>query len=346
MTTICDPVSCYNNPSPLSDATAIGGENKHDGSDYVKLDGTLWFRHGETSKTIELDVNQSAHDHSTLIVALQKPKLGATLGEDCAMVVTLCRTEGCRESRDEALLAEIAGNFDDEDKPLKEAYLEQFTSALTMGGEVDEEGEEEEPSIGDLVMHFISLFWKVLFSTVPPRFCGSGYPAFIASLFYIGVLTAIVEQVASLLGCVWGIRPAVSGITLVALGTSLPDTFASRSAAIHDDSADAAIGNVTGSNSVNVFLGLGLPWMLAVIWKSIDGSGPFIVGTYNLEFSVILFVILAAFAIVLLVFRRFVMGGELGGSGCGKFATGITCLVLWATYIVMASLKAYEILDI
>ena len=80
-----------------------------------------------------------------------------------------------------------------------------------------------------------------------PRFCGSGYPAFVVSLFFIGVLTAIVEQIASLLGCVWGIKQAVSGITLVALGTSLPDTFASRSAAIHDDSADAAIGNVTGN---------------------------------------------------------------------------------------------------
>ena len=39
-----------------------------------------------------------------------------------------------------------------------------------MGGEVDEDGEEEEPSVGDLIMHFISLFWKVLFSLVPPRF--------------------------------------------------------------------------------------------------------------------------------------------------------------------------------
>ena len=79
------------------------------------------------------------------------------------------------------------------------------------------------------------------------RFFGSGYPAFVVSLFFIGLLTAIVEQVASLLGCVWGIKQTVSGITLVALGTSLPDTFASRSAAIHDDSADAAIGNVTGT---------------------------------------------------------------------------------------------------
>jgi solute carrier family 8 (sodium/calcium exchanger) len=34
-------------------------------------------------------------------------------------------------------------------------------------------------------------------------------------------------------------------------------------AAIHDDTADAAIGNITGSNSTNVFLGLGLPWIIA-----------------------------------------------------------------------------------
>ena len=34
-----------------------------------------------------------------------------------------------------------------------------------------------------------------------------------------------------------------------------------------DPTADAAIINVTGSNSVNVFLGLGLPWTVAaVIW--------------------------------------------------------------------------------
>ncbi|KAL5259263.1 hypothetical protein ACHWQZ_G009648 [Mnemiopsis leidyi] len=331
------------------DATAIGGESQNDGSDYIKLEGTLWFKHGETTKTIDLVINPNAHssqDHSTLIVALQRPLLGATLGEECAMVITICKTEGCRESRDEALLAEIAGNYEDEDKPLKEAYLEQFTSALTMGGEVDEDGEEEEPSVGDLVMHFISLFWKVLFSLVPPRFFGSGYPAFVVSLFFIGLLTAIVEQVASLLGCVWGIKQTVSGITLVALGTSLPDTFASRSAAIHDDSADAAIGNVTGSNSVNVFLGLGLPWLLAVIWKKVDGSGEFKVATFNLEFSVVLFVMVALFAILTLILRRVLVGGELGGGKVVKYSTGSICLMLWATYIVVASLKAYGIIDI
>ena len=30
--------------------------------------------------------------------------------------------------------------------------------------------------------------------------------------------------------------------------------------------ADNSIGNITGSNSVNVFLGLGLPWAMAAVY--------------------------------------------------------------------------------
>lgn len=52
------------------------------------------------------------------------------------------------------------------------------------------------------------------------------------------------------------------------MGTSLPDTFASRTAALREDSADNSIGNITGSNSVNVFLGLGLPWLIAAIYHA------------------------------------------------------------------------------
>lgn len=54
----------------------------------------------------------------------------------------------------------------------------------------------------------------------------------------------------------------------MALGTSLPDTFASKAAAVGEKNADNAIGNVTGSNSVNVFLGLGMPWLLAASYHT------------------------------------------------------------------------------
>lgn len=77
---------------------------------------------------------------------------------------------------------------------------------------------------------------------------------------------------AGIFGCLVGLKNTVTAITFVALGTSLPDLFASRTAAIQEKYADNAIGNVTGSNSVNVFLGLGLPWFIAAVyWWSKDG---------------------------------------------------------------------------
>jgi solute carrier family 8 (sodium/calcium exchanger) len=58
----------------------------------------------------------------------------------------------------------------------------------------------------------------------------------------------------------------------VALGTSVPDTFASKIAAIQDKHADNSIGNVTGSNAVNVFLGVGIAWSIAAIYHKYWGT--------------------------------------------------------------------------
>ena len=115
--------------------------------------------------------------------------------------------------------------------------------------------------------HFALIGWKILFSIIPPCEWGGGKPAFVVALISIGGITAIVAEVATVLGCVLGLKEAVTAITLVAIGTSLPDTFASMTAAKNSEFADSAIGNVTGSNSVNVFLGLGLPWAIAVTYK-------------------------------------------------------------------------------
>ena len=97
---------------------------------------------------------------------------------------------------------------------------------------------------------------------------GGGWPCFFVSLGMIGLLTAIVGDLAGIFGCLVGLKDSVTAITFVALGTSLPDTFASKAAATAERTADNAIGNVTGSNSVNVFLGLGLPWLIASIFWS------------------------------------------------------------------------------
>ena len=84
----------------------------------------------------------------------------------------------------------------------------------------------------------------------------------------IGFLTAIIGDLAGVFGCLIGLEDSITAITLVALGTSMPDMFASKTAAVMEKYADSSVGNVNGSNSVNVFLGLGLSWLIATIyWK-------------------------------------------------------------------------------
>lgn len=79
-------------------------------------------------------------------------------------------------------------------------------------------------------------------------------------------MTAIIGDLATLFGCLVNLDDSITAITLVALGTSMPDTFASKQAAVGEKTADSSIGNINGSNSVNVFLGLGLPWLMASIY--------------------------------------------------------------------------------
>jgi len=127
----------------------------------------------------------------------------------------------------------------------------------------EETGEIKDVSCFDTILHFFAIGWKCLFAAVPPPHYWSGWACFLVSLSFIGAITAIVGEVAGLMGCVIGLKPGVTAITFVAIGTSLPDTFASKKAAAEDRWADSAVGNITGSNAVNVFLGLGLPWVIA-----------------------------------------------------------------------------------
>ena len=118
------------------------------------------------------------------------------------------------------------------------------------------------------------------------------------------------------------------------------DTFASKVAAIGDDTADASVGNVTGSNAVNVFLGIGLAWTFAAFYWTSQGEQGLAVKEGTLTFSVIIFCIEALVAILLLLFRRR-YGGELGGPRGLKIASSLFFVFLWFFYLAMSIAKAY-----
>jgi len=192
--------------------------------------------------------------------------------------------------------------------------------------------------------HFFHIGWNVFYSLIPPaHYCG-GWPCFVISLFFIGLTTAIVENFATVFGCVVGLKPTVTAITFVALGTSLPDTFASMTAAQGEMYADDAIGNVTGSNSVNVFLGQGIPWIIGAAYTAAAQKRNYYVKSDSLGFSVVVFLICAIICIIFLMIRRCVVGGELGGeSAGGRVASMILLIGLWGVYITLCVLQAYQI---
>ncbi|KAL1496483.1 hypothetical protein AB1Y20_016437 [Prymnesium parvum] len=239
------------------------------------------------------------------------------------------------------------------------SYREQFAAALAVGEA--EEGEEASVAPLTYAMHYTSLPWKLLFATIPPTAMCNGYLAFFCSLVYIGLLTAVIGDLANLLGCVAGLKSSVVAITLVALGTSLPDTFASKAAALGDTTADAAVGNVTGSNAVNVFLGLGLSWLVgAVRWQGgataewlrrypavaerygvrLGDAVGLAVPAGDLGSSVLIFVVCAVTCLAVLQLRRLKLGAELGGRW--RAPTALFFVGLWVAYIALSTLKAYS----
>lgn len=73
-------------------------------------------------------------------------------------------------------------------------------------------------------MHFLTVFWKVLFAFVPPTEYWNGWACFIVSISLIGMLTAVTGDLASHFGCTIGLKDSVTAVVFVALGTSVPGT--------------------------------------------------------------------------------------------------------------------------
>uniref|UniRef100_A0A673J1S2 Sodium/calcium exchanger 1-like n=1 Tax=Sinocyclocheilus rhinocerous TaxID=307959 RepID=A0A673J1S2_9TELE len=351
-------------PYHTTEGTAKAGE------DYEEVAGKLEFLNDETMKILEVKIidDEEYEKNKTFIIHLGEPvllEIGQKHGDsnDNKPAVGAEEEEvakmGCpslgEHTKQEVVIEESYEFKNTVDKLIKKTNLalvvgssswrEQFVSAVTVSaGDDDEEesGEERLPSCFDYIMHFLTVFWKVLFAFVPPTEYWNGWACFIVSITLIGVLTAVTGDLASHFGCTVGLKDSVTAVVFVALGTSVPDTFASKVAAIQDQYADASIGNVTGSNAVNVFLGIGVAWTIAAVYWHSQGK-KFQVPPGSLAFSVTLFTIMALLCVLILLYRRrpSVSGGELGGPRTAKLLTVFLFLMLWLIYILLASLEAY-----
>jgi len=313
------------------------------GFDYEEDEGEVQFRDGVATAYIKVVIlpKKGGEQSDNFQVVLEDPTGGAEFnpdfdgGEDCQrLTINLINTVNARKPITSAI--DNLVNLD-EIRLGTEQWKEQVKEAFYVGG-----SKEEQDSAGfvEWINHLLWIPWTGSFAlfTPPPAYLG-GWVCFVVALGHIAWLTIIVGDLAELFGCVAGIDDNITAISFVALGTSVPDLFASMTAAKQDEYADASIVNVTGSNSVNVFLGIGLPWMLAAFyWKIKDGTN-FQQTAGDLSFSVIAFTSNALVTMLVIGVRRVKFGGELGGPSDVKAYSSFLLILLWFSYLAVSIWK-------
>lgn len=339
------------------------------GYDYVEEEGVVDFRNGVAEAEIEITIlpKQVGEKNDQFQIILEDPTNDSIFnpnsdgGEDaCLLTVTIINANPAN-SRLTRAFSFLDRRFNmDEMRQGSAQWYDQISEAYYCCGSAED---QEEAKFLDWVVHIIFFPWQMIYAilTPPPPYMG-GWICFNVALAHIGVLTALIGDMAELFGCVADIPDNITAITVVALGTSLPDLFASKAAATQDEWADASIVNVTGSNSVNVFLGIGVPWCMAsVYWMVVDAredelwmskyadlfiercpDGCFVVESGDLTFSVVVFTVGALVCLTVIRIRRLYYGGELGGEPGSDFKaySSALMLLLWVFYISLSVWKS------
>lgn len=224
-------------------------------------------------------------------------------------------------------------------------WKQQFIDAFTL------ESVETRKS-GNICLRIARIFWqlllapwRILFAFVPPYQIAHGWIAFICSLIFISGIAYIVTQLTDLISCVTGINAYVIAFTALAAGTSWPDLVASKIAAERQTTADSAIANITCSNSVNIYVGIGVPWLIDTAYNYFVYREPLrIENAAGLSFSLLVFFCTSAGCIAVLVYRRLTLGAELGGPRMWAWVTCFYFMFLWLVFVVLSSLKVSDII--
>jgi len=175
------------------DKTAISGK------DYQGGEGVLFFKHGETQRNISIpiiDDMEFEKDENFEVEIYSVSAEGAHIGKIARTAVTITNDDEFNNVMNNMMMMANA-NVDDM-RVSNETWGQQFKDAMLVNG-----GDVENASVGDYVMHFLTFGFKLLFALIPPARMAGGWLCFFCSLAMIGVLTAIVGDLASIFGCWW-----------------------------------------------------------------------------------------------------------------------------------------------
>lgn len=224
-------------------------------------------------------------------------------------------------------------------------WKEQFVDALTLESLETRKLNSIHLWVARISWQLILAPWRLLFAFVPPYHFAHGWIAFIFSLLFISGIAYIVTKLTDVISCVTGINAYVIAFTALASGTSWPDLVASKIAAERQTTADSAIANITCSNSVNIYVGIGVPWLIDTAYNFFMYNEPLrIQNAAGLSFSLLVFFCTSIGCIAVLVLRRLTLKAELGGPRIWAWVTFVYFMLLWIIFVVLSSLRVSGII--
>ncbi len=133
------------------------------------------------------------------------------------------------------------------------------------------------------------------------------YWVFLISIVLIAALSWVLVDAAVAISHILDIPEAIIGLTILAIGTSIPDLFSSLIVA-RQGRTNMAVSNAIGSNIFDILVGLGVPF---IVYMLING-GAIATGNSSLTYSVILLNGSVVLLLALLLLSRWYLGKRIG----------------------------------
>jgi len=180
------------------------------------------------------------------------------------------------------------------------------------------------------IIYFIA--WpiiKIMHFTIPDcrqqRFKKYYVITFLVSLVYIAILAHFLVGWAEYIGCFLSIPQAVTGLTILAAGSSIPEVVSSIAVA-KQGMGDMVIANSMGSNVFDILVCLGFPWVIFAALR-----GPIAVDPEGL----VIYVGIALLTVIVVFSVLLIQQWKLDRP------TGVFLFVFYGLFLVFAMLVAY-----
>ncbi|MBD3270589.1 calcium/sodium antiporter [Candidatus Peregrinibacteria bacterium] len=196
---------------------------------------------------------------------------------------------------------------------------------------IQEQAKELEKKVSkekSIIGKTLEMLDKALRKTFPdlrryPRLFGV---TFVISIFYIVILSWSLVELAVGLAETLQIPQAIVALTVLAAGTSVPDLLASIFVA-RKNSGDMAVSNAIASNTFDVMIGIGLPWLTYIIIT----QQPLTVSNENIYTPIVILLASVIGLFLLMMFNKFKINKLIGYSM-------IIIYLVFMTYQVTSSL--------